>query len=147
MPKGGDLLEVRLKFKVSRRLYPTPELRDEAVNRARQHFIATGQEIEGVQVIGEWRNPLRSVNSWKSTEDTGQSLGGFHDSLNIGSSNLGYKLLDAEEPVFYGPGPLPPESIRSSAMKLYHAAVRAILGKHPKWSYARGRKSYRRWKR
>jgi hypothetical protein len=62
-----------------------------AVEAARAHFMATGHSIPGVKIVGRWRNPdNRNPRhaDWKTTEDSGQSLSGFWQTLGRGRGAL-----------------------------------------------------------
>lgn len=151
----SERLEAQLKFFVSRSMYPTAKERDEAIAEARAHFIETGEEIPGVRIVGRFRNPDRRNPvraQWKTTEDPGQSLQDFYKTLNVGTSSLGDRLGSvsprAVRRIQLERLPAPSLSMRrSSAMRLYHAAVRKIALKHPKWTYARARREYRKRKK
>jgi colicin import membrane protein len=57
------------------------ELRAAAV----AHFLRYGEEMEGVHLIGSWKNPANRNPlhaNWKSSDDDGQSLEGFFTTIH-----------------------------------------------------------------
>jgi hypothetical protein len=86
-----ERLQYQLRFYVDREMYPTREEADRAKDRARKVFLQSGQEIEGVRIEARWRNPDNrnpAHANWKTTEDPGQSLMDFWQSLGRGRGAL-----------------------------------------------------------
>jgi hypothetical protein len=86
-----ERLQTQLRFQVDRKKFKTREAADDAVKRARAHFMATGKSIAGVKIQGRWRNPDNrnpQHANWKTTDDPGQSLHGFWASLGKGRGAL-----------------------------------------------------------
>jgi hypothetical protein len=48
--------------------------------RAMRQFLEDGTEINGVRIVGRWRNSVK--RGWRKTTDAGQSLEDFHQTLH-----------------------------------------------------------------
>jgi hypothetical protein len=126
-------LESQLVFVIDKALlkkYTVPEIRQKAL----EYFDEHGEEMDGVHMIGRWRNPddpnPRHAN-WKTSDDEDQSLEDFFATIH---GSMEDALAHVPEGV--------PANPRADAMKRYHEAVRAIREKHPRYTYARARKAY-----
>lgn len=109
MPKGkrgkrrkSEKVVVGITVLVDRAIYPTGRV--SIAEQARREFLETGEEMEGVKIIGRWKNPNNKNprhSNWKTSEDDGQSLGGFHKTIiqriGIGARNLPLFPTEPEE--------------------------------------------------
>lgn len=92
MPKDGkrgseyrERLEYQVQCRMDRKKFPTMDKARAAQQKAMEHFLETGRSIGGVKITARWRNPdnkNRKHSEWKTTEDSGQSLGAFWKTLH-----------------------------------------------------------------
>ncbi len=94
MPKGKrgprkkqfrELLQYQVKYSVDKRVFKTREKAQDATERALRHFLKTGDTINGVKITARWRNPNNKNPkhaNWKTTDDVGQSLHDFWQTLH-----------------------------------------------------------------
>lgn len=81
--KIGERLEWRITYKISKRLLKNStaqEVRDRAVD----YYAENGEEMPGVQMIAQWRNPNNRKpqhRAWKYTTDSDQSLDAFFETI------------------------------------------------------------------
>lgn len=144
--KKSERLEYQLKFFASREQYPTRESAIEAVNRARALFLETGEETDGVRIVGRWRNPDNANPlhaNWKTTEDSGQSLPEFHRTLHGVRGALRGAVDTTPETKVLVKRIERERKQRSDRMKLYHAKVRQIQ-QFRHCSYLEARRFYAR---
>jgi len=95
MPKGkgsySERLQYQLKFQISRKHAKTAEQAEALKKKAVKQFFKTGESIDGVKITARWRNPdnknARHAN-WKTTDDPGQSLEDFFQTLHKGRGAL-----------------------------------------------------------
>ena len=95
MPKGkgsySERLQYQLKFQISRTHAKTAAQAEALKKRAAKQFLKDGSTIDGVKITARWRNPdnknIRHAN-WKSTDDPGQSLADFFQTLHKGRGAL-----------------------------------------------------------
>ena len=88
----SERLQTQLLFFADRRKFKTREEVDAAVAKARRHFLSTGKSIAGVRIVARWRNPDNKNPrhaDWKTTEDSGQSLFDFWNTIQKGRRVLG----------------------------------------------------------
>jgi hypothetical protein len=155
---GGppDPLEWRIKYLVDPALikkHGAAKLRKMAL----EYYQENGEEMPGVHMIGEWRNPLSHNEdhaNWKNSDDEDGGLDGFFETIH--GAMTAALALDPSEVKVHGqktrpkkPAPvkvykdLIDQSIRRQAMQTYHAALRKIRDKHPSWRIERAREQYR----
>ncbi len=102
MPKGSrgkgpeyrERLQYQFRFFIDSKVYKTAEEREGIPEKAKAHFIRTGEQLKGVRIEVRWRNPDNKNQrhaEWKSSSDPDQSLQGVWQSL--GSSRRGRGAL------------------------------------------------------
>jgi hypothetical protein len=86
----SERLQYQIAVYVDRVKFKSDAAAEKARVRAIRHFIKHGESIDGVKIVARWRNPDRKVGrEWKTTEDAGQSLEDFHQTLHGASGALG----------------------------------------------------------
>lgn len=86
----GAVLSERLQYQVAayvnRNLYKSEAAAERARVKAMRQFLRTGKtDVRGVKIVGRWRNPDNRNprhRNWKTTEDLGESLQEFYDTLH-----------------------------------------------------------------
>jgi hypothetical protein len=122
------------------------------MHQAASHFIQTGEQLEGVQLIGRWKNPENKQQrhqNWKTSDFDGQTLGGFFDTIH--GARRRYADYDGPQRKPMGRATaarreapvLGPATRRSAAQSAYQSELRVIREKHPKWNQQRVREKYR----
>lgn len=136
----SEKIQSQVRYVVDKRKFRKPHTAAAAIVRAKNQFVKTGESIPGVKIIGFWRNPdRRNPGPWKNTEQPGQSLKDFWDTLyQVRGVLKGTADRKDDLPEINAPG-------RSGALKTYHSRVRSIRDKFG-ISYANARKVYRRIK-
>ena len=93
----SERLQYQLATYVNRRLYEDDDEADVARVEAIQEFLETGEtNVPGVKIVARWRNPDRRNRNrarWKTTEERGQSLYEFWNTLH-GSRGALRKLAE-----------------------------------------------------
>jgi hypothetical protein len=79
----SERLQYQLAVFVDSSVFTTERQQAAAKARAIRHFLRTGESIEGVRIVARWRNPDRVQGEpWKTTEDAGQSLAEFWETMH-----------------------------------------------------------------
>lgn len=81
----GERLQYQVAVRVDRSVYRSEATAESARVRAIQHFLRTGRTIAGVSIVARWRNPDNGKavhRAWKNTNDPGQSLEDFWETLH-----------------------------------------------------------------
>lgn len=139
-----ERLERKLVFRVSRELLQDGGNATEIAREARRYFVETGQETEGVHVIGMWRNPDNKNplhSNWKTSDDDGQSLEGFYRTIVQRTGMSAESPAQRERTI----GVITtPTNTRSTAMKAYHKQLNEIRSKHKSWRDEKVKAEYRK---
>jgi hypothetical protein len=157
MPKGkrgsrgkkkSERLAWKVRAQIDRRVFgeTTATQRKEISDQAQAYFLETGEQMEGVHLVGMWANPDRKNAEkarWKSTEEKGQDLAAFYATLpgpRRRAEGIERKPVGrARRSV-----PIGPATKRSAAATAYAAKLRELKTAHPSWTHKRAQAAYRK---
>lgn len=159
--KKSEPLEWQTKYKIARRLLKDRS-KEEVIADAIAYFLEEGEEMPGVHIIGRWRNPENKNpkhRNWKTSDDSGQSLQGYFDTIiqrvggldrmgggagrKAGRSRPTGRPVGKPQAAPRRKTKTPQKPSRSAPMVAYHKAVKAIQKGNPELNYRQARAAYR----